>query len=492
MGVSLYTSRVVLRNLGVEDYGLYNVIGGVVVMLSFINSCAAGATSRFLTFSLGSKKGYNYQQIFSAAFYIHVVIALIIALLGETIGLWYVTNKMVIPIHRMDAALWVFQLSILSCFVSFTQVPYNASIIAHEKMNVYAYVGIYEAIGKLGVAYILSIGIWDNLKLYAVLLFLLTVSISLFYRYYCVKKFGSLCSLIVVRDKRLYSKLLSYSGWDLIGCFSGVARSQGVNLILNLFCGPVVNAARAVTYQVEAALYSFVQNYLTATRPVIIKYYAGGEMDKMIRLLHNTCKFAFLMFSCLAIPIIIESDSILDFWLVNPPEYASIFIKIILVNYLVISITNSINIGVQATGDVKRLNIYAGSKVFVELPVVYCLLKYGYPPYSAFLVLLVGTIFVVGIDLWVLKKIIVQFSCLKFFLNVICVIITIIILPTLSVLMLHFSMPSSLSRVLLVFLLYWIVIAPLIFYWGISKDLQRKIISNIRKKCIYDKNRICW
>lgn len=147
-------------------------------------------------------------------------------------------------------------------------------------MNVYAYVGIYEAIGKLGVAYILSIGIWDNLKLYAVLLFLLTVSISLFYRYYCVKKFGSLCSLIVVRDKRLYSKLLSYSGWDLIGCFSGVARSQGVNLILNLFCGPVVNAARAVTYQVEAALYSFVQNYLTATRPVIIKYYAGGEMDK--------------------------------------------------------------------------------------------------------------------------------------------------------------------------------------------------------------------
>ncbi|NLF42400.1 MAG: multidrug transporter, partial [Bacteroidales bacterium] len=446
MGVTLFTSRVVLQSLGVVDYGLYNVVGGIVVMMSFVNNCAGGATSRFLTFSLGENIEADYRQIFSAAFYIHMIIAFAIVILGETVGLWYVTHKMIIPPERMGAALWVYQLSILSSVVSFTQVPYNASIIAAERLNVYAFVGIYEAIGKMVIAYAVYLKLLDGLKLYAILLFLLTTSVALFYRFYCVKHFGERCKITKVNNKRLYKKLISYSGWDLIGSFSGVARSQGVNLILNLFCGPVVNAARAVAYQVEGALYSFTNNFLMASRPAIIKHYAAGEIENMLDLLYNTAKFACLMFSCLAIPVVIESDFILKLWLVNPPENASLFLRIVLLNYLVISINNTINIGVHATGDVKTLNIYAGSKIFFEMPVIYFLLKNGFAPYWAFIVLISGSSFVVFVNLWVLKKNIKQFSFVSFFKKVFLRIGIIIVLPTIQALFLHFHIDNNIIR----------------------------------------------
>lgn len=485
MLASLYMSRIVLKTLGVVDYGLYNVIGGVVTMLAFLNGCASSSTSRFLTFSLGKNTVYKYNDIFCIAFYIHFLLAILIVVVAETIGLWYIYNKMVFPPDRLNAVLWVYHISVLNILVSFTQVPYNASLISHEKMDIYAYTGLYEAFAKLAVAYLLSLSPVDKLITYAILLFGITVSLSFFYRWYCRKELNERCRLHLFFNKDIFRKMISYSGWDLIGNFSSVARSEGVNLILNLFCGPAVNAARAIAYQAEAALYQFTSNFLQASRPVIIKLYASREIDKMLNLLYGTGKFAFLLFSCLAIPISLESDTILKLWLGNPPFYASIFLSIILVNYMVISLTNTINIGVHATGDVKRLNIYAGCKIFLEIPVIYILMKAGLQPYWSLIVLLLGTLLVIWIDLWVLRKNIPEAKISHFFSKVIVVDCLIIAIPTFLCYLIHFYMQSGIFRLILVCMVYWLSIIPFIYKWGLSIDIRQKIMAKLKSKLNY-------
>ena len=492
LGVSLYTSRVILDSLGVVDYGLYNVIGGIVAMLSFLNGCAAGATSRFLTFALGRKddKQYVYKEIFSAAFIIHAFIAILIILVGETLGLWYLYNKMVIPPDRLDAAFCVFQISLLNVLVSFTQVPYNASIIAHERMGIYAYVGIYEAVAKLLIAYAIYLCTFDKLVVYALLLFAVTTSMSFFYRHYCVEKFGTDCRLCVVRNRSLYKRLLGYSGWDLIGNFGGVARSQGVNLILNLFCGPAVNAARAVAYQVEAGLNAFTTNFQTAVRPVVIKHYAAGEVGKAVSLVYNTCKFSCLLYSCLAVPIVLEASSIISLWLVNPPEYTVPFMQIVLLTYLVVTINMSLTIGIHATGDVKRLNIFGGGKIFIELPIVYWVLKNGAEPYWAFVVLLVFSSLVMFVDIYVLRKNIPQVSIGHFVIKVLAKSLGIMIVPALCAYGVHkLSISIDIVRIALVLLTYNVIILPMIYYWGISPGMRSRIKKIIQDKVKYVKNR---
>ncbi len=482
MLISLYTSRVVLQTLGVVDYGLNNVIGGIVTMLTFLNGCASASTSRFLTFSLGKKNTYRYSDVFCMAFNIHLFLAILIVFAAETVGLWYFYNKLVVPPERQFAALWVYHISVLCILVSFTQVPYNASLIANEKMSMYAYTGLYEAIAKLLIVYLLSVSPVDKLITYSILSFCVTLSLSFFYRWYCRRVFKEKCKLRIFFDRHLFSKMIGYSVWELVGNFGNVARSEGVNLILNLFCGPAVNAARAVAYQAEAALYQFTSNFLQASRPVIIKHYASGEIQKMLSLLYNTGKFAFLLFSCLAIPIAIESETVLNLWLVNPPVYSSIFLSIILVNYLVISLNNTINIGVQATGDVKRLNIYAGGKIFVEIPVIYCLMRLGLQPYWALIVLLVGSSFVVWINLWVLRKNIPEAKFSLFFEKVIMVDLLIISFPTILCYYIHYNFDSGILRLLSVCLSFWLTILPLIYKWGLSSELKVEILKRIKRK----------
>ena len=487
MGVTLYTSRVVLQALGVEDYGLYNVIGGIVVMLGFLNGCASSATSRFLTFALGSKadgkEHYNYSKVFGAAFFIHLAIALLIVVLAETIGLWYFNNKLVIPDGRYEAAMWVYQISIINILVSFTQVPYNASIIAYERMNIYAFVGIYEAISKLAIAYALTVAPVDKLILYAWLVFGVTLSISLFYRYYCVCQFGEYCKIHVVKDKGLYRRLMSFSGWDLVGNFGATARAHGVNLILNIFCGPAVNAARGIAYQVEAALYSFVNNFLQAVRPVIIKDYAAGEIDKTNRLLYTTGKFSFLLFSCFAIPLIIESDFILNLWLVSPPEYSSIFLKIVLFTSLVTTINNTLQIGAHASGDVKRLNIYGGSRIFIELPLVYIVLRMGATPEWALIIILAGTILINSVNLYVVHKNIPKFSIASFCNEVIIRGFFITMTPSICAFYVHSqNFTLGIVRVICVVAMYMIVLLPLVFCFSLSSSQRQLAKSFIKDK----------
>lgn len=482
MAVQLFTSRVVLQVLGVVDYGLYNVVGGVVAMLSFLNGCAAGATSRYLTYALGSDK-YDYKQVFGAAFAIHVLIAFIIALLGETVGLWYVCNKMVIPPDRLHAALVVYHISILNVLVSFTQVPYNASIIAHERMNIYALVGLFEAFGALLLTYLLYISPADKLISHAILIFLPVIVVSVFYRVYCVRVFGDRCRLSIVKDKKLYKELLSYSGWDLLGNFGAVARSQGVNLILNLFFGPVVNAARAFAYQVESALYRFITNFQQAVRPSVIKHYAAGEIDRTNSLLFTTGRFSFILFSCFAVPFIIECDYMMNLWLVNPPEYTILFTRLVLTIGLVTTINNTLQMAAHACGDVKRLNIYGGSRVFIEIPLIYFVLKWGASPEWALIIMLIGTALINGANLYVVHKNIPEFSVRDFCVGVVLRDFLIIAVPVLCACCVHIlPFKYGFLRVVIVTVVYLITLMPVALQYGLNKEQRIRILNFLQAK----------
>lgn len=490
--VSLYTSRVVLQALGIVDYGLYNVIGGIVSMLSFINGTAAGATSRYLTFALGAQNRhlYNFRKLFSAAFFIHMAIALLIVLLAETVGVWYFYHGLSIPVERVVAGMWVLQLSIFSCLVSFTQVPYNASIIAHERMKVYAYVGVFEALGKLVIAFLISVSPIDHLIVYGWLIFIMTVTISIFYRFYCVHSFGDDCRLQIVRGGQEYRMLLGYSAWDFIGSFGGIARNQGVNLLLNFFFGPAVNAARAIATQVENGLNSFLGNFQTAVRPSIIKHYAAGEIERMLRLFYLNCEFSCLLYSVLAVPICFEADAVLHFWLVDPPQETALFLQLTIITYMASSINGAIGIGVHAVGDVRRLNLFAGSKIFPEMMIICLLLWLGCPAYSAFIVMCVSSYVVMWLDVYVMHKNIPVVTMTSFLRHVVIRILTVLSLPLLAVALLEQILSGPfLWRIMVVCLVYWGTLVPCTLYLGMDAGLREKVIGKL--KTIWRKVRQC-
>lgn len=485
MFVGLFTSRIVLCELGVTDYGLFNVVGGIVGMLSFINGCAAGATSRFLTFALGQRRrgessspenNYDYRETFSTAFFIHLALAFIIVLLGETVGMWYFNNKLVIPEGREYAAFWVYQLSVFSVFISFTQVPYGASVIANEKMGVYAYVGIVEVALKLLNAYLLIVSPWDKLIYIAVWSFCVSTGIALFYRFYCVRLFGESCRLRWVFKPALCRRLLSYSGWDLIGCFGAVARGQGVNLMLNAFFGPTVNAARAVVAQVENALEAFTGNFLTAVRPVIIKHYAAGEITRMLDLVYASAKFSTLLYAALAIPLIIESGQILRLWLGEPPPYTILFLRIVLFHYIWVQVNKCLIIAVHAVGDVRRLNIIAGSKIFIELPVAYLLLRLGFPADSTLIVLMLGSFVGMVMDVVVIKWNVRQFAVRAFVWRVLIGSVLLLVFPTIVAMSISVVVHlPDFFHLVIVCAVYWGCLLPVVYWFGLTSELRTKL-----------------
>lgn len=482
--VQLYVSRVLLQQLGVVDYGLYNVIGGIVLMLGFVNSTAAGATSRFLTFSLAAREKdlYDYRTIFSLAFFIHLAIAIVLVIVAETAGVWYFDHYLVIPPDRVEAGWWVLQLSIVTCLISFTQVPYNSSLIAHEHMNVYALVGVFEAVAKLAIAYALALSSGDKLIVYALLMFGLTVSVSVFYRVYCIRSFGDKCRLMFCCHAKVMKMLLGYSVWDLVGCMGSIARSQGVNIMLNAFFGPAVNSARAIAGQVENGLNSFTGNFQTAARPVIIKRYAEGDITGMLRLFYVTCEFSLILYSLLAVPILLETDSVLNFWLVNPPEETAVFIQLVILTYFAASINRAIGIGVHATGDVKRLNIYAGTKIFPEMAMIWLLLYWGFPAWSAFAVMLVSSTLIMWVDVWVLKLNIPAVKFGEFFQRVICRGALALGIPMLIAYVVHLRLVSDipLLRLLVVSIVYWLLLVPVVWYVGMDKDVRHYVRGQLR------------
>lgn len=385
MAVSLYTSRVVLNTLGVEDYGIYNVVGGVVAMFGFINSSMASATQRYITFALGKGDGKHLQTIFSTALQIHVLIAVLIVALGETIGLWFLYNKMQIPADRMDAAFWVLQCSVASMVVMIVSVPYNAAIIAHEKMSAFAYISIIEVVLKLAIVYLLVVFSADKLTLYAILLLAVQVFIRFCYSIYCNRHFKE-TKYHHVWDKDLFKEMTGFAGWNLFGNLSFTLFTQGLNMLLNVFFGPVVNAARAIAVQAQGAVQLFVSNFQMALNPQITKTYAKGEMQEMRNLMYRSARFSFYLLFFLSLPILFETDFILTLWLKLVPENTVTFLRIIICTSLISTVANPLMIANQATGKVRKYQTVCGSILLTILPVSWLLLELGCPAYSVFIV----------------------------------------------------------------------------------------------------------
>ena len=383
--VSLYTSRVVLNTLGVTDYGVYNVVGGVVAMFGFINSSMAAATQRYITFALGKGDAEQLQKVFSTALQIHVLISVLVIVLGETIGLWFMYTQMQIPADRMDAAFWVLQCSIVSTAVMIISVPYNADIIAHERMSAFAYISILEAVLKLVVVYMLVVFSYDKLILYAILILAVQLLIRFCYSRYCNRHFAE-SKYRRVWDKALFKEMTGFAGWSMFGNLSGVLFGQGLNMLLNVFFGPVVNAARAVSVQVQHAIQQFVGSFQMALNPQITKTYAKGEIDDMHRLMFRSARFSFYLLFLLSLPVLLETDFILTVWLKTVPENTVVFLRIMICTSLIYTLANPLMVANQATGKVRRYQAVCGTILLMILPVSYVCLKLGCPAYSVFVV----------------------------------------------------------------------------------------------------------
>lgn len=385
MAVSLFTSRVVLNTLGVEDFGIYSVVGGIVGMFVFINNSMSSATQRYITFALGKGDKNRLQTVFSTTLQIHALIAVLIVLLGETVGLWFLYNKMQIPAERMDAAFWVMQCSIVSMVVMIVSVPYNADIIAHEKMSAFAYISILEVVSKLVIVYLLLVFSYDKLILYAILILTIQILIRFCYSIYCNKHFEE-TRYKHVWDKKLFKEMTGFAGWSLFGNMAGVLFGQGLNMLLNVFFGPVVNAARAVAVQVQGAIQQFVGNFQTALNPQITKTYASGELNEMHRLMFRSARFSFYLLFFLSLPVLYETDFILTVWLKMVPENAVVFLRIMICTSLIYTIANPLIIANQATGRVMKYQAVCGTILLLILPISYLCLKMGCPAYSVFIV----------------------------------------------------------------------------------------------------------
>jgi O-antigen/teichoic acid export membrane protein len=408
MGVSLYTSRVVLNALGIDDFGIYGVVGSIIAMFGFLNSSMASATSRFLTFELGRKDYEKLRKTFSAALTVHFIVAVIILILGETIGLWWLENKLVIAPDRMNAAQWVFHLSVFASVIAITQAPYNATIIAHERMNVYAYVEILNSLLKLGIVFLLVIGSFDKLILYAALTLCVTIIITMIYKIYCTANFPE-SHYRFHWDKKIIKPIIGFLGWSFLGYFSFTLKTQGVNMLLNLFFGVILNAAYGIAAQIKNALMGFSSNFLQASRPQIVKYYASGNILSMKNLVINVSKYSFLLMLLISFPVIMEGHFILNLWLKKVPDYAVSFAQLNLLYGIIWTQMVPFGQAIHATGKIKIHNIINGITNLLVLPVSYFCFKINFSPITPFVITIILLFIAYIVNLKVLSHLINEF-----------------------------------------------------------------------------------
>ena len=376
MFVHLYTSRVVLKGLGVDDYGIYTIVGGFVTMFALVSAALTGACQRFLNFEMGKGDLDRLRIVFSTAVIIQCVLALIVVVLAETVGLWYVNNVMVYDVARQTAVNWCFQFSVFTFCMKLVSVPFSASVIAHERMKVFSYVSIYEGLAILVVAELLQSVGFDKLIFYACMLCLIQSSVQLAYQVYCRRSFEE-CRMNWTFDKQLLRRMLTYSLWHLIGNGAVVLKTNGVDVVLNLFFGPRVNAAKGVANQVESAVNQFAGNFMIAMNPQITQSYANGNLDYMLNLVGRGARFSFFLMLLLSLPIIINAHQVLDLWLDKVPDYAVIFVQLTLIVGIVGSLSRPLVTAQNATGNVRNYQVVVGGIVLLNLPLSFVALKFG-------------------------------------------------------------------------------------------------------------------
>jgi len=394
MLVSLYTSRVVLLALGVDDYGIYNVVGGVVTMFSFIMNTMSSASQRYLTYDLARGDVGKLRQTFSLVMLSQALLALIGIVLVESVGVWFLNTQMNIPADRIYAANWVLQFALLSYLSHVFAIPYLSVIISHEKMNVYAYVSIIDVVLKLVIVYVLQIFAYDRLIFYASLIFLTSLLSTLFYAVYCYTHYEE-SHFHYYFNRHKLMEMTSFAWWNMVGIVANILRSQGINILLNIFFSPAVNAARGISYQVNSAIVSFSNNFYTAVRPQIYKNYAIGKLEQMKRLIMDSSRYAFYLLLIITLPIILNVDFILNLWLKNVPAYTAIFVQLVLLCALLEVFYIPLGSGMQAVGKLRNYQLVVNGLYLLNLPISYIFLKNGYPPESTMII----NIIIVFIDL---------------------------------------------------------------------------------------------
>lgn len=482
MVVGLYTSRVVLQTLGVEDFGVYGVVGGIVAMMGFLNASMSGATSRFLTFELGRGDHDRLARTFSSALIVHIIIALVVLVVAETVGLWFLTNKLVIPPGRMTAAHWVYQLSIASAMLSITQAPYNATIIAHEKMDVYAYVEILNATLKLLIVYLLVIGNFDKLILYGVLTFVVSVIIMLVYRIYCIRHFTE-SHFHPHWDKQILRGILSFSGYNIFGNLGSVFNTQGTNFAINIFFGVVYNAGASVATTISSIVTSFASNVMTAFRPQITKQYAVQDFEQFQSLMQWAIKIILLIYAIVAVPVSIVASDLLALWLVEVPPLASLFCQLILISIFFETLRYIIIMGIHATGNVKWVSLTTGTLFILNPLIVYFLYCWGMHPAVAFMSAIAVNIVLGIIDFYLLKQQIRQVKIRCIVMDTLRVIITTVVVISVSIKMVQYmGSLHALSRVVLLSMLSTAMFVATSLLVCFNANQRQRIIQQVKKK----------
>lgn len=485
MVVSLYTSRVILQVLGVEDYGVYQVVGGLVSMFSIISTSLSGAVSRFITFEIGRGRKDRLERIFATSLLIQIGLCVVVVLAVEIIGLWFLHNEMQIPEGRMEAAQWVLHCSVVSFCLGLLSVPYNACIIAHEHMKTFAYVSIVETILKLGVVYLIAVSPVDSLILFAVLLVVLSVLIRLIYSIYCHKHFEESRAKIVF-DKEILKEMLGFSGWSFFNNTSFILNNQGVSMLMNVFFGVTVNAARGIAIQVESAVLQFVNNFTTALNPQITKSYANGDLDNMYKLVCRGAKFSFFSMLILSLPIILEANQILSLWLTKVPEHTVIFVQLSMIMGMCDCIGTTGYTACMATGKLRRYSLTLTPLIVLEFPLSWLLFYYGASVESSYYLYILIKLLVLFVRMYLMQSMI-GLNCLMYikgvFLPITLTTLFSIILPMLIITF----MDENILRFFILLVVSTISVIVSVLFLGMTR-IERNIIiqksSNLFSKII--------
>ena len=480
MILGIFTSRITINALGVSDYGVNNVVAGFVSMLGFFNSILAGGSTRFITFYLGKGDLGRLREVFSACMTLHVIMALLVLIGGETIGLWFVNYQLNIDPDRMVAANWVYQFAILSACFSITQTPYTAEIMAHEKMSAFAWMVIFDVVVKLLLVALLLYVPTDKLILYSAFMLVVSIIDIAIARIYCHVKFEE-CSFKLGYDKPLYKEMANYTGWNTIGAFAFMSHNQGINILLNLFYGTVVNASRGIAFAVSGYVSSFISNFQSAAAPQIIKFHASGEDDKMNELIHNVSKYSTYLFFLFGIPLLIETEYFIRLWLGNVPQYVVWFVRLTLLQSMVMGIDFSIGRGIHAYGKMKLPNLVSGTVYLMILPLSYIGMKLGAGPVVSYVMIVAMYPIALLTDLWILKKF-SGFEVGKFLLDVVARCFAMMVAISLLPIYIFLNLDEGLLRLFAVCSTSVLISIVVIYYWGLPVSLRQQVVAKVRDK----------
>ena len=486
MIISFFTARITLNALGVTDYGINNVVGGLVSMFSLISSSLSSSVSRFMTFGLGKGDKKELNTIFSTSVNIQIILAIIVVIAIETIGIWFLDNKMTIPTDRLTAAHWVLQSSTLMFAVGLLSVPYNAAIIAHEKMGVYAYFTLFDAFSRLAIIFAIKYYGGDKLILLAIISIIPTLIKQFYYWYYSKKHFEE-CTYHAAWDKRVFKEMFGFAGWNFIGCTAGLAKDQGVNVAINMFTNPAINAARGIAMQINGIIGQFIGNFMAAINPQITKEYAAGNLKRMHTLIFKSTRFSYFLFLFLSVPILLEVETILHIWLGQVPAHTVLFTRLVIILSLAEIISNALITAQNATGNIKNYQIIVGGILLLNFPISYLMLRMGYFPEITIVIAIIISQICLIARLSFLRHS-VKLDIASFFKKVYCNVIMVSIAAAILPYICHLFIEGRLARLITVGIVSIITSGMAIYFIGCNKEeraLSKKYIRNIKRKILH-------